>query len=293
MAHMRPTQKNRSGRSKGGRKPIGNVVNRVFESAGPEGKVRGTPQQIIDKYLLLARDAQTSSDRVAAENFLQHAEHYMRMLTAAQEQNDERRQQTGGPGREDHGREDQSRDDADDGYEDASEARGRDERSHEERGRPDRGESPRHRDGEQRADQGARDSQRRNAEHNPDQNADRRDVRNDGPGEGRGRVTRNGAGGLETIDAEDAGAPALVSTPEGRTPTQSAPGGADAASVDADAQGQTANGAEPEDKPAPRRAAPRRRARRAPATEAGDDQAREDKSGVEPRASTDETASIE
>ena len=63
---------------------MGNIVNRVFDSSGPEGKVRGTPQQIIDKYQVLARDAQLSNDRVAAENFLQHSEHYTRMLSEAQ-----------------------------------------------------------------------------------------------------------------------------------------------------------------------------------------------------------------
>lgn len=63
---------------------MGNIVNRVFDSSGPEGKVRGTPQQIIEKYLILARDAQLSNDRVAAENFQQHAEHYTRMLGEAQ-----------------------------------------------------------------------------------------------------------------------------------------------------------------------------------------------------------------
>ena len=71
----------------------GNVVNRVFDSSGPEGKVRGTPQQIIDKYQSLARDAQLSNDRVAAENFLQHAEHYTRMLGEAQREMDDRRLQ--------------------------------------------------------------------------------------------------------------------------------------------------------------------------------------------------------
>lgn len=65
---------------------LGNIVNRVFESAGPDGKVRGTPQQIIDKYQALARDAQLTGDRVAAESFLQHAEHYSRMLGEAQPQ---------------------------------------------------------------------------------------------------------------------------------------------------------------------------------------------------------------
>ncbi len=62
------------------------MVNRVFDSAGPEGRVRGTPQQIIDKYLTLARDAGLTDDRVGAENFQQHAEHYRRILNEAQRQ---------------------------------------------------------------------------------------------------------------------------------------------------------------------------------------------------------------
>jgi hypothetical protein len=79
---------------------MGNIINRVFESSGPDGKVRGTPQQIIEKYLVLARDAQLSNDRVAAENFLQHAEHYTRMLGEAQREmaaeQEARRHQGGG-----------------------------------------------------------------------------------------------------------------------------------------------------------------------------------------------------
>lgn len=71
----------------------GNVINRVFDSSGPEGKVRGTPQQIIDKYNQLARDAQLSGDRVATENFQQHAEHYMRLLSEAQREMDARREE--------------------------------------------------------------------------------------------------------------------------------------------------------------------------------------------------------
>jgi hypothetical protein len=95
------SSKNRS-RSKGNRnRSVGNIVNRVFDSSGPEGKVRGTPQQIIDKYNQLARDAQLSNDRVAAENFQQHAEHYLRMLAEAQREQDARQPQQGGqPGRE-------------------------------------------------------------------------------------------------------------------------------------------------------------------------------------------------
>lgn len=87
------TSKSRS-RSKSNRnRSMGNVVNRVFDSSGPEGKVRGTPQQIIDKYNLMARDAQLSNDRVAAENFQQHAEHYLRMLAEAQREQAERQAQ--------------------------------------------------------------------------------------------------------------------------------------------------------------------------------------------------------
>ncbi|WP_227269438.1 DUF4167 domain-containing protein [Roseobacter weihaiensis] len=84
-------------RSKGNRNRSnnqgGNVVNRVFDSSGPEGKVRGTPQQIIEKYNQLARDAQLSNDRVAAENFQQHAEHYTRLLSEAQREIDQRREE--------------------------------------------------------------------------------------------------------------------------------------------------------------------------------------------------------
>jgi len=81
-------------RSKNNRnRSVGNIVNRVFDSSGPEGKVRGTPQQIIDKYNQLARDAQLGNDRVATENFQQHAEHYTRMLSEAQREADARREQ--------------------------------------------------------------------------------------------------------------------------------------------------------------------------------------------------------
>jgi hypothetical protein len=95
---MRPSNKSRSrnksssnGSHNQRRSSMGNIVNRVFESAGPDGKVRGTPQQIIDKYQALARDAQVSGDRVAAESYLQHSEHYSRLLGEAQRQQMESR----------------------------------------------------------------------------------------------------------------------------------------------------------------------------------------------------------
>jgi hypothetical protein len=71
----------------------GSIINRVFDSSGPEGKVRGTPQQIIEKYNQLHRDAQLSNDRVNAENHAQHAEHYLRMLAEAQREVDRQREE--------------------------------------------------------------------------------------------------------------------------------------------------------------------------------------------------------
>ncbi|EAR49684.1 hypothetical protein OG2516_03478 [Oceanicola granulosus HTCC2516] len=65
----------------------------MFDSSGPDGKVRGTPQQIIDKYNQLHRDAQLAGDRVDAENFAQHAEHYTRMLAEATKEVDQKREE--------------------------------------------------------------------------------------------------------------------------------------------------------------------------------------------------------
>ena len=87
------SQKSRSrGKNRNNNRPSGNIVNRVFDSSGPEGKVRGTPQQIIEKYQQLHRDAQLSGDRVSAENFQQHAEHYARMLAEALKEQEARRE---------------------------------------------------------------------------------------------------------------------------------------------------------------------------------------------------------
>lgn len=81
---MRPSKtRSRGSKNRNIRPTGGNIINRVFESSGPEGKVRGTPQQVIEKYLQLHRDAQLSGDRVNAENYAQHAEHYTRMLAEA------------------------------------------------------------------------------------------------------------------------------------------------------------------------------------------------------------------
>ena len=78
-------QKRMRGRNNGNRRSQ-NPLTRVYESNGPDVKVRGTAQHIVEKYQQLARDAQASGDPVAAENYLQHAEHYYRIIAAAQAQ---------------------------------------------------------------------------------------------------------------------------------------------------------------------------------------------------------------
>jgi len=81
----RQRSRNRNGGGGGG-KPQQNA-NRAFESNGPEGiKVRGAAQSVYEKYQQMARDAQTAGDRVLAENYLQHAEHYFRVMRVMQPQ---------------------------------------------------------------------------------------------------------------------------------------------------------------------------------------------------------------
>ena len=89
---MRQGQQNRRGRGRGGnnnsnanRKPQ-NPLSRTYESSGPDVKIRGTASQIAEKYSTLARDASSSGDVIMAENYLQHAEHYNRIIMAAQAQ---------------------------------------------------------------------------------------------------------------------------------------------------------------------------------------------------------------
>ena len=78
---MRPGQNGK--RTRRGRKPH-NFSNRTFDSNGPDVKIRGTAAHIFEKYQALARDANASGDRIGAENYLQHAEHYFRILNTYQ-----------------------------------------------------------------------------------------------------------------------------------------------------------------------------------------------------------------
>jgi hypothetical protein len=78
--------KGHGGGGGGGGGPHHNPLTRVYESNGPEVKIRGNAHHIAEKYLQLARDAQSAGDPVTAENHFQHAEHYFRLIAAAQEQ---------------------------------------------------------------------------------------------------------------------------------------------------------------------------------------------------------------
>jgi hypothetical protein len=82
---MRPGQQNKRMRGRG-RRSSPNPLSRSYESNGPDVKVRGTAAHIAEKYMQLARDAHASGDPVMAESYLQHAEHYFRIIAAAQVQ---------------------------------------------------------------------------------------------------------------------------------------------------------------------------------------------------------------
>src|SRR5579863_756560 len=73
-------------RMRGRNRKSHNPLTRVYESNGPDVKIRGSASHVAEKYVQLARDAQSSGDPVSAENYLQHAEHYFRLIASAQEQ---------------------------------------------------------------------------------------------------------------------------------------------------------------------------------------------------------------
>src|ERR1044071_3625941 len=84
---MRPGQNKRSRGRNGGGGPHHNrprMPHRIqtFDSNGPNVKIRGNAYQVFERYVALAREAQASGDRIAAENLYQHAEHYFRIMNA-------------------------------------------------------------------------------------------------------------------------------------------------------------------------------------------------------------------
>ncbi len=108
---MRQGPSNRRARGRGnnsGRR--GNLPNRnqTFDSNGPDVRIRGTAFQVNEKYQALARDASASGDRIMAENYLQHAEHYYRIIAAINDAQNQSQQQA--DGRDGHRQRDGHRD---------------------------------------------------------------------------------------------------------------------------------------------------------------------------------------
>jgi hypothetical protein len=86
LANKQAMRNGQNKRMRGRNRKSHNPLTRVYESNGPDIKIRGTASHVAEKYVQLARDAQASGDPVAAENYYQHAEHYFRMIAAVQEQ---------------------------------------------------------------------------------------------------------------------------------------------------------------------------------------------------------------
>jgi hypothetical protein len=128
---MRPQQQGRRQRNRnnsgGNNRRNQNPLSRNYESNGPDVKIRGNAQVIADKYATLARDALSSGDNVMAENYLQHAEHYNRIIMAAQAQMQTQR--------EERGQDDQDSDDDDNATEAAAAPDGGDRQQRSRRGR--------------------------------------------------------------------------------------------------------------------------------------------------------------
>ena len=102
---MRQGQGSKRSRNRGGNRR-GGGRQQSLDSNGPSVRVRGSAQQIHEKYLTLARDASSSGDRVSAENYSQHAEHYHRVLAVEAEQREQRNNQQTGRHQRPNGRDD-------------------------------------------------------------------------------------------------------------------------------------------------------------------------------------------
>ena len=86
LANTQAMRNGQNKRMRGRNRKSHNPLTRVYELNGPDVKIRGTASHIAEKYVQLARDSQSSGDPVSAENYYQHAEHYFRLIAAAQEQ---------------------------------------------------------------------------------------------------------------------------------------------------------------------------------------------------------------
>lgn len=129
---MRPQQQGRRQRNRnsgGGNRRNQNPLSRNYESNGPDVKIRGNAQVIADKYATLARDALSSGDSVMAENYLQHAEHYNRIIMAAQAQLQAQREERGQSDDQDGDNNADNGSDDGDGREKQEKRRGREKQS--------------------------------------------------------------------------------------------------------------------------------------------------------------------
>ncbi len=145
-----------------------NPLTRSYESNGPDVKIRGTAQQIAEKYTTLARDAQSSGDRVMAENYLQHAEHYNRIIATALAQQAATQQQ----------QRDQREDDDEDGDDNDAGFDGNSNQGHGQGQRSDQNQQP-------RDDRHSRD-QRDNRDRDNRGNREQRENRDGATGDGSG-----------------------------------------------------------------------------------------------------------
>lgn len=127
---------NRRQRSRGNPRRYPNQKGGSFESNGPEAKVRGTAQQVLEKYQALARDAYSAGDRILAEGYLQHAEHYYRILNSENEGGG----RDNNRGRQSHGNrdEDMNRDDDQDNEDHNSNSRSQDDKDSQDEDKFDR-----------------------------------------------------------------------------------------------------------------------------------------------------------
>ncbi len=112
---MRQGPNTRRSRSRGnGRRQNVPLRHQTFDSNGPDVRIRGNAFQVHEKYLALARDAASSGDRIAAENYLQHAEHYFRIINQINEASGDNNQQRGRNGRNEGGAPSNAHDDDED-----------------------------------------------------------------------------------------------------------------------------------------------------------------------------------
>ncbi len=88
MRHGTASRRSRNRGGNGGRR--NQTRTQVYDSNGPDVRIRGTAHQICEKYLTLSKDASSSGDYILAESYMQHAEHYQRIINTYQEARSER-----------------------------------------------------------------------------------------------------------------------------------------------------------------------------------------------------------